>query len=54
MNILAVLLTVLFVGLKLTGYITWSWLLVISPLLVLIGIIISFLGIAIIVKVKAG
>lgn len=24
-------LTVLFVGLKLTGYINWSWLLVLSP-----------------------
>jgi hypothetical protein len=29
---LVVLLTVLFVGLKLTGYITWSWLWVLSPL----------------------
>lgn len=26
------LLTVLFVGLKLTGHITWSWLWVLSPL----------------------
>ena len=26
------LLTVLFVGLKLTGYITWSWLWALSPL----------------------
>jgi len=26
------LLTVLFIGLKLTGYITWSWLWVLSPL----------------------
>lgn len=29
---LAGLLTVLFVGLKLTGYIQWSWLWVLSPL----------------------
>ena len=29
---LAVLLTVLFVGLKLTGFITWSWWWVLSPL----------------------
>ena len=29
---LAVLLTVLFVGLKLTGFITWSWWWVWSPL----------------------
>jgi FtsH-binding integral membrane protein len=26
------LLTILFIGLKLTGYITWSWLWVLSPL----------------------
>jgi len=26
------LLTILFVGLKLTGYITWSWLWVLSPI----------------------
>lgn len=26
------LLTVLFIGLKLTGYVTWSWLWVLSPL----------------------
>lgn len=26
------LLTVLFIGLKLTGYITWSWVWVLSPL----------------------
>ena len=29
---LATLLTVLFVGLKLTGHITWSWIWVLSPL----------------------
>jgi len=37
-GLLAVLLTVLFVGLKLTGYITWSWLWVISPILIYIGL----------------
>lgn len=26
------LLTILFIGLKLTGYITWSWMWVLSPL----------------------
>lgn len=36
MNIFAAL-TVLFVGLKLTHYIDWSWWLVWSPLLVSIG-----------------
>ena len=28
------LLTILFIGLKLTGYIAWSWWLVFSPILV--------------------
>lgn len=38
------LLTLLFIGLKLTGYITWSWLWVLSPIwipLVLVLIIIA-------------
>ena len=41
------LLTVLFVGLKLTGYITWSWWWVLSPLwigfAIFIGIILALL-----------
>lgn len=32
------LFTVLFVGLKLTNYITWSWFWVLSPTLIPIGI----------------
>lgn len=32
------MLTVLFVGLKLTGYVNWSWFWVISPLLIEFGI----------------
>jgi len=32
LGLLAVLLTVLLVGLKLTGFITWSWLWVASPI----------------------
>lgn len=36
-GLLAVLLTVLFVGLKLTGNIAWSWWWVISPMLIYIG-----------------
>ena len=35
---LATLLTVLFVGLKLTGYISWSWWWVISPMLIAFGL----------------
>lgn len=31
---LAILLTVLFVGLKLTGYINWAWIWVVSPILI--------------------
>lgn len=31
-GLLAILLTVLFVALKLTGYIDWSWVWVLSPL----------------------
>jgi hypothetical protein len=30
------LLTVLFIGLKLTGHITWSWLWVLSPLWIIV------------------
>lgn len=32
------LLTILFIGLKLTGYIHWSWFWVLSPMLIPIGI----------------
>lgn len=39
------LLTVLFVGLKLTGYITWPWVWVLSPLWIPLAI---FAGIGII------
>lgn len=38
MKILSILLTVLFVGLKLTNQIDWPWVLVMSPLLVYISI----------------
>lgn len=44
------LLTVLFVGLKLTGYINWSWWWVLSPmwisLLIVIVLVVFFLAIA--------
>lgn len=36
------LLTVLFIGLKLTGYISWSWLWVLSPLWISFFACISF------------
>lgn len=39
------LLTILFIGLKLTGYIEWSWLWVLSPLWIPIAILIAiFVG----------
>ena len=52
------LLTVLFVGLKLGGVITWPWLWVLSPLwisialtiIILIIIAVIFIGVAIFVK----
>jgi hypothetical protein len=43
MKLLAILLTVLFVGLKLTDYVAWSWILVLSPLLIWIGYIVFLL-----------
>ena len=44
------LLTVLFVGLKLTGYITWPWVWVLSPLWISFAL---FLVIAAIVVIAA-
>lgn len=35
------LLTVLFIGLKLTGYITWSWLWVLSPIWISSALVIA-------------
>lgn len=37
------LLTILFIGLKLTGYITWSWVWVLSPLWIGLLLAIVFL-----------
>lgn len=33
------LLTILFIGLKLTGYINWSWLWVLSPIWIVLSVI---------------
>jgi hypothetical protein len=35
------LLTTLFIGLKLTGYIAWAWLWVLSPLSIGLGIVVG-------------
>lgn len=42
------LLTLLFIGLKLTGYIDWSWWWVLSPIWIAFAIAAAFLGIAVI------
>lgn len=39
------LLTVLFIGLKLTGYITWPWLWVVSPLWLPLAIVLAVLAV---------
>ena len=39
------MLTILFIGLKLTGHITWSWFWVLSPLFAIPAILIILLGV---------
>lgn len=51
MNSIFTLLTVLFVALKLTHVITWSWWLVLSPAIV--GAAIGFFLLALLVLIKA-
>lgn len=48
---LAILLTVLFVGLKLTGCITWSWFWVLSPIWIDIALAILIIIAVIIIRV---
>lgn len=43
------ILTLIFITLKLTNYINWSWFWVLSPLIIPIGIVATFLIIAFIV-----
>lgn len=45
------LLTLLFIGLKLTGYIGWSWLWVLSPLWIPLAIVAAFILSAIVFNV---
>lgn len=47
-----VLLTVLFVALKLLGKITWSWWLVLAPLAIPFGILLFLAGLAVVVGVS--
>jgi hypothetical protein len=44
------LLTILFIGLKLTGHIDWSWWWVLSPIWITVGIVLVILVIVGIVK----
>lgn len=46
------LLTILFVGLKLTGYMAWSWVWVLSPLWISLGILILFITLIMIIQEK--
>jgi len=39
------LLTILFIGLKLTGYITWSWIWVLSPLWIPLAFVIGLIAV---------
>jgi hypothetical protein len=48
------LLTVLFIGLKLTGQITWPWIWVLSPIWISALIVIAILTILLIVAIVAG
>ena len=48
------LLTLLFVGLKLTGYVTWSWWWVFSPMIIAGGFAVVILLIALLVIIAAG
>ncbi|PHR99229.1 MAG: hypothetical protein COA78_25130 [Blastopirellula sp.] len=47
------LLTVLFVGLKLTGFIAWSWWWVLSPMWISLVVVIAIMAIAGIIIWKA-
>lgn len=44
------LLTILFIGLKLTNYITWSWWWVLSPLWISVLVVISIVVVLVILK----
>lgn len=43
------LLTILFIGLKLTGHIAWSWWWVLSPIWITFGVVFSFFLLALLV-----
>ena len=48
-SLLAILLTVLFVGLKLTGHIQWDWLWVVSPIWIYAGVVVVAFAVILVV-----
>ena len=48
------LLTLIFVWAKLVGHITWPWLLVLSPMIVMVGFVFGTIILAVLVKLKRG
>lgn len=46
------LLAILFIGLKLTGYITWSWWLVLLPILIPLALVILVVFIGVFLAAK--
>jgi hypothetical protein len=46
------MLTILFIGLKLTGYVDWSWTWVLSPLWIGFTIGVTLIGIALMIKAR--
>lgn len=46
------LLTIVFITLKLTGYITWSWVWVLSPIWIMTIVLFLILGLAFWVSIK--
>jgi len=47
-------LTLIFVWAKLVGHITWPWLLVLSPMIVMVGFVLGTVILAVLVKLKRG
>lgn len=46
------LLTILFIGLKLTGHISWPWIWVLSPILISTALILILIALCIICNIK--
>ena len=47
-------LTLIFVWAKLVGHIAWPWLLVLSPMIVMVGFVLGTVILAVLVKLKRG